>query len=400
MTTVDQQTEVHAAIEAAVTALAEQLTGISTLLHEAPELALAEHRAAGLLSDALDEAGFDVTRGVGGLPTAFRGDSGDPAAGPTIALLCEYDALPGIGHGCGHNLIAAGGLGAALALRRVLPEPPGRVSCLGTPGEEGAGGKVLLLEAGVFDDVDAALMFHPGDRTLAVRHATCCQPLEVEFLGRASHAAASAPEGRSALAAMIQFFTGVDSLRQFVPESCRLHGIISHGGEAANVVPAYTRSEFMVRGLESAVVDDVTARVEAVAQAAAAATGTTVRVSRGPRYAERKNNKVMAGRLAGHLERLGIPVEEAPMRGGTGSSDIGNVSLVLPTIHPYLQVMDRGTPTHSEAMTEAAATPRAQQAMLTMTTALACTAADLLLMPGLLQQARAEFDTTGPDIPR
>jgi amidohydrolase len=392
--------ELHQRITDAVAELAPRLLEVSRQLHAHPELALAEHRSAALLADVLDEEGFTVERGVGGVPTAFRGDVGDPAGGPTVALLCEYDALPGIGHGCGHNLIAAGGLGAALALHRALPELSGRLTCLGTPGEEGAGGKVLLLDAGVFDDVDAALMFHPSDRTLAVRHATACQPLVVEFTGRAAHAAASAPEGRSALAAMIQFFVGTDALRQFVPETCRLHGIISHGGEAANVVPAYTRAEFMVRGLLGEVVDDVTARVEAVAAAAAAATGTSVTVTRGPRYAERKNNKVMAGRLAGHLGRGGVPVEEVTMRGGTGSSDIGNVSLRLPTIHPYLQVMDAGTPTHSEAMAEAVRTPRAEQAMLRMATALACTAADLFTEPGLLDRAREEFATTGPDVPR
>jgi amidohydrolase len=388
--------EIHERIAEEIGKISDTLIELSLDLHAHPELAMEEKYAASKLSGLL-RADFAVEEGIGGLPTAFRGTAG--SGSPSIAFLCEYDALPGIGHGCGHNLIAAGGLGAALALRRAAPELPGTVACIGTPGEEGAGGKVLLLEAGVFDGVDAALMFHPGDTTMPIRHATANQRLVVEFDGVAAHAAASAQDGRSALAAMIQFFVGVDSLRQFVPETSRMHGIITHGGEAPNVVPAYTRAEFMVRALTGDVVADLTERVEAVAAAAAAATGTTVRISRGVGYAERKNNHVIAGLVAGHLRRQGVPVEQPVLRGGTGSSDIGNVSLVLPAIHPYLQVMDVGTPTHSLAMTEAVAQPRAQQAMLRMATALACAGADLLADPELFDAVRAEFATRGPDLP-
>jgi amidohydrolase len=388
--------EIHERIAEEIGNISDILVELSLDLHAHPELAMEEKYAASRLS-ALLRADFAVEEGIGGLPTAFRGTAG--GGSPSIAFLCEYDALPGIGHGCGHNLIAAGGLGAALALRRAAPELPGTVACIGTPGEEGAGGKVLLLEAGVFEDVDAALMFHPGDTTMPIRHATANRRLVLEFDGMAAHAAASAQDGRSALAAMIQFFVGVDSLRQFVPETSRMHGIITHGGEAPNVVPAYTRAEFMVRALTGDVVADLTERVEAVAAAAAAATGTTVRISRGVFYAERKNNHVIAGLVAGHLRRQGVAVEQPVLRGGTGSSDIGNVSLVLPTIHPYLQVMDAGTPTHSLAMTEAVAQPRAQQAMLRMATALACAGADLLADPELFDAVRAEFATHGPDLP-
>lgn len=389
--------EVHARIAAHIDARAGELVTLSRDLHARPETAMEETYAAERLTGELSAAGFAVQRGVGGLPTAFRGSYGSGA--PVLAYLCEYDALPGIGHGCGHNLIATGGLAAATALAAALPDPPGTIACIGTPGEEGAGGKVLMLDAGAFADVDAALMFHPGDRTMPVRHATACRKLTLEFHGLAAHAAGSPQDGRSALAAMIQFFTGVDALRQFVPETSRMHGVITHGGEAPNVVPDYTRAEFMVRGLTTAVVDDLTARVEAIASGAASATGTTVAVTRGVTYAERKNNRVMAGLVAGHLTRLGVPVEEPVLRGGTGSSDIGNVSLVLPTIHPYLQIMDRGTPTHSRAMTEAAATERAHTAMLAMATALACAGADLLMDPALLEAAREEFATRGADLP-
>jgi amidohydrolase len=388
--------EIHERIAAEISKLADTLIELSLDLHAHPELALKEKYAASRLTGLLRED-FLVEEGVGGLPTAFRASAG--VGSPVLAFLCEYDALPGVGHGCGHNLIAAGGAGAALALRRAAPELPGTVSCIGTPGEEGAGGKVVLLEAGVFDGVDAALMFHPGDMTMPIRHATANRRLDVEFHGVAAHAAASAHDGRSALAAMIQFFVGVDALRQFVPETSRMHGIITHGGEAPNVVPAYTRAEFMVRALTSDVVDDLAERVEAIAGAAATATGTTVTISRGIGYAERKNNHVIAELVAGHLRRQNVPVEQPVLRGGTGSSDIGNVSLVLPAIHPYLQVMDRGTPSHSLAMAEAVAQPRAQEAMLRMATALACAGADLLADPEIFDAARAEFATRGPDLP-
>jgi amidohydrolase len=388
---------IHARIEEEVRRLAEPLTELSLDLHAHPELAMQEKHAVRRLTELLSDD-FAVQEGVGGLPTAFRATAG--AGSPVVAFLCEYDALPGIGHGCGHNLIAAGGAGAALALRRAAPQLPGTVACIGTPAEEGGGGKVLLLDAGVFDDVDAALMFHPGDTTMPIRHATATCPFTVEFHGKAAHAAATPHEGRSALAAMIQFFVGVDALRQFVPETSRMHGVITHGGDAPNVVPAYTRAAFMVRALTSDVVADLAQRVEAVAAGAARATGTTVTITRGIAYAERKNNHVIAGRVAEHLRRQGVPVEQPVLRGGTGSSDIGNVSLVLPTIHPYLQVMDRGTPTHSEAMAEAAAQPRAQEAMLRMAIALACAGADLLADPELFDAVRAEFATRGPDLPQ
>jgi amidohydrolase len=387
---------IHERISEEIGGMSEALVGLSLDLHAHPELAMEEKYAANRLTSLL-RGDFAVEEGLGGLPTAFRGTAG--RGSPVLAFLCEYDALPGLGHGCGHNLIAAGGAGAALALRRAAPELPGTVACIGTPGEEGAGGKVLLLEAGVFEGVDAALMFHPGDRTMPIRHATATRRLVLEFHGVAAHAAASAQDGRSALAAVIQFFVGVDALRQFVPETSRLHGIITHGGEAPNVVPAYTRAEFMVRALTGAVVDDLAERVEAVAGAAATATGTTVRITRGIGYAERKNNHVIAGLVAGHLGRQGVQVEQPVLRGGTGSSDIGNVSLVLPAIHPYLQVMDAGTPTHSLAMAKAVAQPRAQQAMLRMATALACAGADLLADPDLFDAARAEFASRGPDLP-
>lgn len=388
---------VHSAIDVAIAELDGALRELSLDLHGHPELALAEHRSAKLLRDWLTDHGFRVQAPVAGLDTAFVGEYGQGS--PVIAYLVEYDALPGVGHGCGHNLIASGGIGAATALMQALPEPPGTLRVIGTPGEEGAGGKVIELEAGVFDDVDAALMFHPGDRTMPIRHALASMPLVFEFHGVATHAAGSPAEGRSALAAMIQLFVSVDALRQFVPEASRMHGVILDGGRASNVIPDYTRASFQVRAVTSEELTGLVERVVACAEAAALATGTTMEVTRGHVYAERKNNHAIAYRVAQHLTELGEEVEEPVLRGGTGSSDIGNVSLRLPAIHPYIKVMPRGTPGHSHAMTEAVAGMDAHRAMLRMAAALAKTGADLFCDGGLLDKARKEFAVSGPDLP-
>jgi amidohydrolase len=391
-------TPVHQRVHEAMAELAPVLTELSEDLHAHPELAMAEFHAAERLTELLDKEGFDVERGVAGLPTAFVGAVGQGA--PVIAFLCEYDALPGVGHGCGHNLIAAGGLGAALALHRALGEDfAGTIRCIGTPGEEGAGGKIIELEAGVFDDVDAALMFHPGDRSLPWRHATAAVHLDVTFHGVAAHAAGAPSAGRSALSAVVQLFNSIDALRQFIPETARIHGIITDGGQAVNIVPERTSAALMVRALTQEGVRELLTRVQACVQAATLATGTTAEIAVGKIYAERKNNHAMATRVAAHLARLGEPMTEPVLRGGTGSSDIGNVSLVLPAIHPYLRIAPEGTPGHSHAMAEAAGGPEAQHRMLHMAEALAATGADLLTEPRLWDSVRAEFATAGPDFP-
>lgn len=389
--------QVRAAIGMAIAGLDAPLRELSLDIHGHPELALAEHHSAGLLRHWLTDNGFRVEAPVAGLDTAFVGEYGQGS--PVIAYLVEYDALPGVGHGCGHNLIASGGIGAATALKQALPEMPGTLRVIGTPGEEGAGGKVIELEAGVFDDVDAALMFHPGDRTMPIRHALASMPLVFEFHGVAAHAAGSPADGRSALAAMIQLFVSIDALRQFVPETSRIHGVILDGGRASNVIPEYTRASFQVRAVTSELLTGLVDRVVACAEAAAAATGTTVDVTRSHVYAERKNNHAIAYRVAEYLTELGEEVEEPVLRGGTGSSDIGNVSLRLPAIHPYLKVMPRGTPSHSHVMTEAVAGVQAHQAMLRMATALAKAGADLFCDGKLLEAARKEFAVSGPDLP-
>ncbi len=267
---------VHGGVRKAMAEIEDDIVALSLDLHANPETAFEERYASSRLVGWLRDEGFEVEESIAGLPTAFVGRVGTGER-PRIAFLMEYDALPKIGHACGHNLIAAGGVAAATALHRALPDPDGTILAIGTPGEEGAGGKVFELEAGVFDGVDAALMFHPGVRTWPWRHATAIAHLKVAFFGKAAHAAGNPQGGRNALAAMIQFFVALDALRQHVPETARLHGIITNGGAAPNVVPDYTEASYLVRALTTQKTLELVERVEACAEGAARATGTRVR---------------------------------------------------------------------------------------------------------------------------
>ncbi|HLH83314.1 MAG TPA: amidohydrolase [Trebonia sp.] len=381
----------HEAILAQVRGLAGRALDLSARLHSEPETAFQERQAAALLTEWLDKEGFAVARGVAGLETAFVGSYGD--GGPRIAFLLEYDALPGLGHGCGHNLIAAGGLTAATALVRALPRgTPGSILVIGTPGEEGGGGKVVELEAGVFDGIDAALMFHPADRTIPWRRSLACTHFRIRFRGVAAHAAKNPEQGQNALAAVIQFFVATDALRQHIGDGARMHGVITNGGTAPNVVPDLTEAEFLVRHPSTDGVVALAARVADCARAAALATGTAVEITEPtPLYEERNNNHTIASRMARYLAAVGVEVSEPSPDDPAGSSDIGNVSQRLPCIHPYIRIAPLGTPGHSVAMREAAATPAAGQMMLKAAGALARTGADLLTDPGFLRLAADEF---------
>jgi amidohydrolase len=379
-------------------ALRPRLEAMSRTIHSHPETAFQETFCAAQIGDWLAEAGFAVQRGAGNLPTAFVGRLGSGA--PTLAMLLEYDALPGIGHACGHNLISAGGVTAARLIAAALQPGSGTLKVIGTPAEEGGGGKVRLLDAGVFQGIDAVLMFHPADRTLPWRHAIAAAHLRVQFHGLATHAAKTPEVGRSALAAVTLFFTAVDALRQFIPEQARIHGVIRQGGLAPNVVPDFTEADLFVRDLTQERTLALVERVTDCAKGAALCTGTRAVIEHtAPLYTERKNNHAMAERVAGYLRAQGIAVERPSFANPVGSSDVGNVSLRLPTIQPYLQIADRGTASHSEAFREAALSSRAHDAALRMAVALARTALDLFGEPGFLAAVQTEFSTRGADVP-
>lgn len=382
-----------------LTALRPRMEEVSRAVHTRPELKFAEFHALEVLTDWLVEAGFVVGTGVGGVDTAFVAVHEGTTPGPYVAVLAEYDALPAVGHGCGHNLIAAGGVAAAIAAVRALPDHAGTIAVIGTPGEEmGGGGKVLLAEAGVFDEVDAAVMFHPSDRSATTQHALAAAHLRADFTGVSAHAAKTPWEGRSALAAAQLFLNALDSMRQFMPPTARLHGIVSDGGQAPNVVPSRAAVDFYVRDTTSAATRALVERVRAAARGAALATGTEATVTEtGALYAERRDNGVLAARFGATVRALGVDIGPGAPDEPAGSSDIGNLSLLLPVIHPYVQTAAFGTPSHSDAMRDASVTDFAHDRTQIAAAGLARVVTDLVSDPEFLAAAWAEFEDADHD---
>ena len=380
-------------VRGTVDGLREEFIGMSRRIHETPELGLQEHQAARWLTELLREAGFSVTQPVAGMETAFRAEVPGKQARPHVALLAEYDALAGVGHACGHNLICMASVGAAIALHRTVPRLPGTLTVLGTPAEETAGGKVPMVEQGVFEGVDAAMMFHPSKSNWWVRGALAAQGLTVTFHGRSSHAAAAPEKGINALNALLLTYHAIDSLRQHVTSDVRVHGIITRGGDAPNVVPALAQGEFLVRANTRAALVGVMAQVKRCAEGAAVATGASVEMETGAIYAERNNNRALADLFGGNMREIGIEGDEPAASGGVGSSDIGNVSLVCPTIHPYLKITDDAAG-HTPEFREASASERGYAAMLNAAKGLATTALDVMYRPGAADALWAEFRTS------
>lgn len=384
--------DVHERVREEVADRADLLWEVALRLHAEPEYAFAEHRAAALLAGELARAGFEVDRPVAGLPTAFTARSG--RGRPTVALLLEYDALPGLGHACGHNLIAAAGLGAALAARAVLGDSPGSVMAVGTPAEEGGGGKAVEVEAGVFDDVDAALMFHPGVYDWQWAPLTAQVQYRVSFHGRAAHPTGDPASGIDALAALIELFNALAVLGRRLPQASHVQGIVTHGGTATNIVPEYAQGLFGLRAATTAALDDLVGQLRDRAEDVARTSGTRVEVVRATvRYDHFRDSAVLSGRFAAHLARAGIALTPPVPGVYLGSSDIGNVSACVPAIHPFVAIMDGGGD-HTPEFAEAAASERARGVLLAATEALACTATDVLLRPDLRDEAWARHRET------
>ncbi|MBD3306579.1 amidohydrolase [candidate division KSB3 bacterium] len=377
-----------------VDALAEELEALSQKLYDHPEVAFEEHRACEWLSEYLENKGFEVERQAGGVDTAFYAKLPGQDATPKVAFLAEYDALPKIGHGCGHNLIAAASVGAGIALSRCLDGIEGSMVIVGTPAEEGGGGKIMLLNAGIFDDVSAALMFHPSSRTVVGNDALGRIKFTVEFFGKTAHASGSPEDGVNALDAVVAFFSSIGLLRQQLKNEARIHGIITHGGDAPNVIPDYTAAAMYVRALDPAYLDDVYAKLDNCANGAALATGTEVKITPNPmRYAPRKRSFELERLCRTHMEALGLTVQE-PKPGKLGSTDLGNLSQKVPAIHPMIAIMDEDIPGHSVAMAEATLSPRGREVMLTAAKILALTAYDYLTSPEIQHSVAQEFQQT------
>lgn len=382
----------------AVDRLAEELWQLALRIHAHPELAYKEEKAAAWLTEFFETQGCRVERAAGGVPTAFRAEVPGAGPGPTVAIMAEYDALPSIGHACGHNIIATAAAGAGAAAAAVagaagLPFP-GRLVVIGTPAEEGGAGKVRLLQAGVFRDVDAAMMIHPLCRTRLWRPTLGLLKAKVEYFGKAAHASAAPWKGVNALNAVIGLFNALDAMRQQIRPDARIHGIITVGGHQANIIPEHTAAEFYLRSREREYLGELRRRFEAAAEGAATATGCRVQVAFDPIIHDPvKPNHTLLDVFGKNLERIGFPVD-AEDPGGSGSTDAGNVSQALPTIHPYIRIAPDDVPNHSREFTEAAASPLARTGLLAAAKALATTALDLLAHPEILQAAKEEFART------
>ena len=382
-------------IDQAVDRLGDDLETLSLTIHANPELCYEEVKAAGWLTEFLGHRGLKVERGVGGVETAFRATI-ETGAGPTIAIMCEYDALPAIGHACGHNAIATAGAGAGAALAALRDQlPKGRVQVIGTPAEEGGGGKVKLIKAGVFRDVDAAMMCHGWDQWILHQDLLGIVRVAFEFTGKAAHAAADPWEGVNALDAVIQTFNNVSMLRQQVKPSARIHGIVTSGGAAANIIPEFASCLFYVRAAELGYMWELQRRVIACAEGAAKATGTTLKVVdyRDTAYEPLKRNATLLETFRANLHAIG-QTESPEVKDRLGSSDVGNVSQVVPCIQPLMKIAPDGTPIHSRAFEAAAAAPLAKHGTLQAAKVMARTTYDLLADPALLKKAKEEFDHT------
>ena len=375
----------------AVDANRAEIIDLSHRIHANPEPAFEERQASTWIAEALRAHGFTVEHPAGTLATAIRamrrgGRGGD---GPRIGILAEYDALPGLGHGCGHNTMAASGFGAAVALASIADELPGEIVFLGTPAEERGSGKQIMIDDGLFTGLDAALLYHPCDRSHVESHPLASEDVEVVFSGLQAHASSDPWLGKNALDAMILLFTSVGLWRQQLRPTSRVHGIIRDGGTAANIIPDRSSAWFMVRSDDLDYYDGMKRQFRTMAEAAAAATGTTVEVMFSGGAMTMRNNRVLAELFRVNMAAYGI--DDMGDDPNAGSTDMANVSWVCPTIHPELAICDEGVPGHSIAFRDAAALPRADETTLLAATLIAQTAVDLYFDPAFVEAAWTEF---------
>jgi amidohydrolase len=403
---------VMASIAAAVSANRTEIVDLAHWIHAHPEPGFEERESSGRVAEVLARHGYAVERPAGSLETAIRarirgtgaasGDRTDGAGsghratgghsaadGPTIAILAEYDSLRGLGHGCGHNLISAAGVGAAIALAATRDQWHGEVVFMGTPAEEDLAGKQVMIDDGLFEGVDAAMMIHASNRTQVELELLASVDARVTYTGLQAHASTDPWRGRNALDALLLLFQSVGLWRQQLRPDARVHGIVTDGGSAVNIIPAEATGHFRLRSADQKHHDEMAERFRSMVEAAALATGCTGEVTFFSRATTMRHNRTIGARFAEHLAAAGVA--DGSLSPRLGSSDIGNVSMVVPTIHPMLGIVDGPVPLHSVAFREAAATPRADEMALIGATCLAQTAAELLADPKLVADAWAEF---------
>ncbi|MFE4522529.1 M20 family metallopeptidase [Cytobacillus firmus] len=386
--------ELKEAIKKNVEENKELYLSASHQIHATPEIGNEEFFASGLLSGILEKEGFEVERAVAGHETAFLARKKSDKPGPSIAFLAEYDALPGLGHGCGHNIIGTTSVAAAIALSKVIDETGGEAVVFGTPAEEGGpngSAKGSFVKHGLLEGIDAALMVHPSNHTRLTSSSLAVDPLDFEFIGKPAHAAASPEEGINALDAVIQLFNGINALRQQLKDDVRIHGIITHGGDAPNIIPEYAKARFFIRASTRTSLNEVTRKVKAVAEGAALATGAKLNVIAFQNEVDNLLlNKTYDQVFKEVIEDLGETVV-AGDRDGIGSTDAGNISQVVPTIHPYIKIGADDLVAHTVPFREAAASAKGDEALITGAKGLALTAFQLITEPELLKSIKQEF---------
>lgn len=371
--------------------MADELIDLSHQIHDQPELAFEEHFAHKVLTDAIEGHGLKVTRGAYELETAFEAVAG--TKGPKIAVCCEYDALPGLGHACGHNIIATAGLGAGLAAAALADELGGTVSILGTPAEEGGGGKVYMIDRGAFKDVDASLMVHPAAADLTVMNTIAVHRLAVTFHGRSAHAAAAPQEGRNALDAAVLAYNSIAALRQHISPEERLHGIFTNGGDKPNIVPSEAAMLWYVRSPNMASLKPLGERVIECFKAGAMAAGCTAEWEWiDPAFADMIDNEPFLDLYASNAGELGrVVTTPEPENRVVGSTDMGNVSYEVPSIHPMIKVATDGSPIHTPEFAVHARSKTGDAAVVDGAKAMAMTIVDLWTKPETLKAIKADF---------
>jgi len=378
-------------VKDSVEAQRQQLIRLSLNIHDNPELGFEEDKASAWLTSYLADNGFHIERGIVNLATAFRATYGQGS--PRIALLAEYDALPEVGHGCGHNIIATSAVGAAVASKSIIDRLGGSVVVLGTPGEEVFGGKIDMVKAGAFEEIDVAMMVHPNILNMATIQTLACSSLDVEFFGRPAHAAAQPHEGINALEAMILAFTSINSLRQHIRSEARVHGIITDGGEAPNIVPAHSAAVLLIRAPDNDYLAELQDKILNCFTGASLASGARLEYRwRDKTYAPMKNNATLARLFSQNLESLGRRVEVFDPHFGFGSTDMGNVSQLVPSIHPTIAIASPEVFIHTPEFAAAAASETGHEGLLDAAKAMAMTVADIL-QPGMLDKVRQAFSS-------
>ncbi|MFQ5560476.1 MAG: M20 family metallopeptidase [Nitrospinota bacterium] len=379
-------------IQDAVDGLKGDIVHISRKIHSRPELLHEEHFAKELLCAFLSGNGFSVSDNPGGLSTAFVAEAGKTTRGPVTAFIAEYDALPKIGHACGHNMIAAMSSAAGVALLRAGLGKKGKIVVVGTPAEEGGGGKITLLENGIFEKIDVAMMAHPSNKNRIISRMLALVEMNITFYGKSAHAAGSPESGVNALDGVILTFNNINALRQQTRDDARIHGVITEGGVAPNIIPNLAKARFFIRAADLDYFKVLVEKVKKCVKGAAQATGCRVKIQLGSMvYHPMRANQTLAAVYKKYLHEAGMDDQLASEQEGIGSSDVGNLSQVLPTIHPEFAIGPENVVNHSSEFAKQAVSEFAHNRAVKITQVLALTGAEVLLSAKLLKAIKKEF---------